>query len=108
MINFECYYLDSKIKLSEDDVVPQMRQRSNTLPKSFGSQLEREEERKPEVEKAAKPSIEATMDVIHKKLQEKRVEVNRPEDMKVKSVYVLYIQSVRFLQDESLDAFFLL
>ncbi|XP_077332624.1 protein FAM13A isoform X2 [Lithobates pipiens] len=73
---------ESKIKLSEEDVVPQMRQRSNTLPKSFGSQLEREEDRKPEVEKAAKPSIEATMETIQKKLQEKRSEVNRPEDIK--------------------------
>ncbi|XP_040183429.1 protein FAM13A isoform X2 [Rana temporaria] len=73
---------ESKIKLSEEDVVPQVRQRSNTLPKSFGSQLEREEDRKPEVEKAAKPSIEATMETIQKKLQEKRSEVNRPEDIK--------------------------
>lgn len=77
------YYSESKIKLSEEDVVPQVRQRSNTLPKSFGSQLEREEDRKPEVEKAAKPSIEATMETIQKKLQEKRSEVNRPEDIKV-------------------------
>ncbi|KAM9331110.1 protein FAM13A [Gastrophryne carolinensis] len=73
---------ESKIKLSEEDVVPQMRQRSNTLPKSFGSQLEREEDRKPEVEKVSKPSIEATMENIQKKLQEKRAEVNRPEDIK--------------------------
>ncbi|XP_072261608.1 protein FAM13A isoform X2 [Pyxicephalus adspersus] len=73
---------ESKIKLSEEDLVPQVRQRSNTLPKSFGSQLEREEERKPEVEKVAKPSIEATMETIQKKLHEKRAEVNRPEDIK--------------------------
>ncbi|XP_073446331.1 protein FAM13A isoform X2 [Dendrobates tinctorius] len=72
---------ESKIKISEEDLVPQMRQRSNTLPKSFGSQLEREDDRK-ETEKAAKPSIEATMETIQKKLQEKRSEVNRPEDIK--------------------------
>ncbi|XP_075141145.1 protein FAM13A isoform X5 [Leptodactylus fuscus] len=72
---------ESKIKISEEDLVPQMRQRSNTLPKSFGSQLEREEDRK-ESEKAAKPSIETTMENIQKKLQEKRSEVNRPEDIK--------------------------
>ncbi|XP_069834408.1 protein FAM13A isoform X2 [Dendropsophus ebraccatus] len=72
---------ESKIKISEEDLVPQMRQRSNTLPKSFGSQLEREEERK-EAEKVAKPSIEATMETIQKKLQEKRAEVSRPEDIK--------------------------
>ncbi|KAG9480368.1 hypothetical protein GDO78_012054 [Eleutherodactylus coqui] len=72
---------ESKIKISEEDLVPQMRQRSNTLPKSFGSQLEREEDRK-EAEKAAKPSIETTMETIQKKLQEKRSEVDRPEDIK--------------------------
>ncbi|KAM4708836.1 protein FAM13A-like isoform 2-T2 [Discoglossus pictus] len=74
---------ESRIKISEEDLVPQMRQRSNTLPKSFGSQLEREEERKQEaVEKAAKPSIEATMESIQKKLQEKRTEMTRPDDIK--------------------------
>ncbi|XP_073494166.1 protein FAM13A isoform X3 [Phyllobates terribilis] len=72
---------ESKIKISEEDLVPQMRQRSNTLPKSFGSQLEREDDRK-ETEKVAKPSIETTMETIQKKLQEKRSEVNRPEDIK--------------------------
>ncbi|XP_071973733.1 protein FAM13A isoform X3 [Engystomops pustulosus] len=72
---------ETKIKISEEDLVPQMRQRSNTLPKSFGSQLEREEERK-ETEKVAKPSIEATMETIQKKLQEKRADVSRPEDIK--------------------------
>ncbi|KAM4050321.1 protein FAM13A isoform 2-T2 [Anomaloglossus baeobatrachus] len=72
---------ESKIKISEEDLVPQMRQRSNTLPKSFGSQLEREDDRK-EPDKAAKPSIESTMETIQKKLQEKRSEVNRPEDIK--------------------------
>ncbi|CAN2388976.1 GTPase-activator protein for Rho-like GTPases [Pristimantis euphronides] len=72
---------ESKIKISEEDLVPQMRQRSNTLPKSFGSQLERVEDRK-EAEKVAKPSIESTMETIQKKLQDKRSEVERPEDIK--------------------------
>ncbi|XP_075057899.1 protein FAM13A isoform X2 [Mixophyes fleayi] len=72
---------ESKIKISED-LVPQMRQRSNTLPKSFGSQLEREEDKKQEAEKVAKPSIELTMETIQKKLEDKRAEVNRPEDIK--------------------------
>ncbi|XP_053559399.1 protein FAM13A isoform X2 [Bombina bombina] len=71
---------ESKIKLSEEDVVPQMRQRSNTLPKSFGSQLEREEDRKQEA--LGKPSIETTLDSIEKKLQDKRTEATRPEDIK--------------------------
>ncbi|XP_051865890.1 protein FAM13A isoform X7 [Pristis pectinata] len=78
---------DTKLKVSEEDVIPQMRQRSNTLPKSFGSQLERgpekEQDKKQEVaEKVQRPSVETTLDTILKKLQEKRAEVNRPEDIK--------------------------
>lgn len=39
-------------------------QRSNTLPKSFGSQLEKEDEKKQElVDKAIKPSVEATLGI---------------------------------------------
>lgn len=57
------------------------RQRSNTLPKSFGSQLDR----KSQQEKAPKPPVESTLESIEKKLQEKRAEVNRPEDIKVKT-----------------------
>lgn len=61
-----------------------MRQRSNTLPKSFGSQLEKEEEKKQDlVDKAIKPSVEATLESIQRKLQEKRAESSRPEDIKV-------------------------
>lgn len=61
-----------------------MRQRSNTLPKSFGSQLEKEDEKKQELaDKALKPSVEATLESIQRKLQEKRVETSRPEDIKV-------------------------
>ncbi|XP_028599404.2 protein FAM13A isoform X1 [Podarcis muralis] len=74
---------ESKLKMSEEDLAPVMRQRSNTLPKSFGSQLEKEEEKKQDVsDKLAKPAVEATLDTIQKKLQEKRTEANRPEDIK--------------------------
>ncbi|XP_053112651.1 protein FAM13A isoform X3 [Hemicordylus capensis] len=74
---------ESKLKLSEEDLAPVMRQRSNTLPKSFGSQLEKEEEKKPDLcDKAAKPAVEATLGSVQKKLQEKRTEANRPEDIK--------------------------
>ncbi|XP_072112528.1 protein FAM13A isoform X4 [Mobula birostris] len=78
---------DAKLKVPEEDIIPQVRQRSNTLPKSFGSQLERgpekEQDKKQEVaEKVQKPSVETTLDTILKKLQEKRAEVNRPEDIK--------------------------
>nr|XP_033814960.1 protein FAM13A isoform X2 [Geotrypetes seraphini] len=70
---------ESKLKQSEEDLAPQVRQRSNTLPKSFGSQLEKEEERKQE---SMKPTVEATLETIQRRLQEKRAEANRPEDIK--------------------------
>ncbi|XP_059778388.1 protein FAM13A isoform X1 [Balaenoptera ricei] len=74
---------ESKLKISEEDLTPRIRQRSNTLPKSFGSQLEKEDEKKQElVDKALKPSVEATLESIQRKLQEKRVETSRPEDIK--------------------------
>ncbi|XP_035882429.1 protein FAM13A isoform X2 [Phyllostomus discolor] len=74
---------ESKLKISEEDLTPRMRQRSNTLPKSFGSQLEKEDEKKQEVvDKAIKPSVEATLESIQRKLQEKRAETSRPEDIK--------------------------
>ncbi|XP_045850237.1 protein FAM13A isoform X2 [Meles meles] len=74
---------ESKLKISEEDLTPRMRQRSNTLPKSFGSQLEKEDEKKQElVDKAVKPSVEATLESIQRKLQEKRAESSRPEDIK--------------------------
>ncbi|KAM8800909.1 protein FAM13A isoform 3-T4 [Rhynchonycteris naso] len=74
---------ESKLKLSEEELTPRMRQRSNTLPKSFGSQLEKEDEKKQEVvDKAVKPSVEATLESIQRKLQEKRAETSRPEDIK--------------------------
>ncbi|XP_041344169.1 protein FAM13A isoform X5 [Pyrgilauda ruficollis] len=74
---------ESKLKISEEDLGPVVRQRSNTLPKSFGSQLEKEEDKKQDLsDKSAKPAVEVTLDSIQKKLQEKRAETNRPEDIK--------------------------
>ncbi|XP_050799953.1 protein FAM13A isoform X2 [Gopherus flavomarginatus] len=74
---------ESKLKISEEDLAPVMRQRSNTLPKSFGSQLEKEDDKKQDLsDKSAKPAVEVTFDSIQKKLQEKRAETNRPEDIK--------------------------
>lgn len=66
---------------SEEDLQPLTRQRSNTLPKSFGSQLEK----KPAQEKVPKPPAESSLESILKKLQEKREEVKRPEDIKVRA-----------------------
>ncbi|XP_039406598.1 protein FAM13A isoform X5 [Corvus cornix cornix] len=74
---------ETKLKISEEDLGPVVRQRSNTLPKSFGSQLEKEDDKKQELsDKSAKPAVEVTLDSIQKKLQEKRAETNRPEDIK--------------------------
>ncbi|XP_039920031.1 protein FAM13A isoform X5 [Hirundo rustica] len=74
---------ESKLKISEEDLGPVVRQRSNTLPKSFGSQLEKEDDKKQDLsDKSAKPAVEVTLDTIQKKLQEKRAETNRPEDIK--------------------------
>uniref|UniRef100_A0A8C4TUD6 Family with sequence similarity 13 member A n=1 Tax=Falco tinnunculus TaxID=100819 RepID=A0A8C4TUD6_FALTI len=75
---------ESKLKISEEDLGPVVRQRSNTLPKSFGSQLEKDDDKKQDLsDNSAKPAVEATLDSIQKKLQEKRTETNRPEDIKV-------------------------
>ncbi|XP_039209333.1 protein FAM13A isoform X3 [Crotalus tigris] len=73
---------ESKLKMSEEDLAPMTRQRSNTLPKSFGSQLEKEEEKQEVSDKSSKPSVEATLESMQKKLQEKRAEASRPEDIK--------------------------
>ncbi|XP_030420712.1 protein FAM13A isoform X6 [Gopherus evgoodei] len=74
---------ESKLKISEEDLAPVRRQRSNTLPKSFGSQLEKEDDKKQDLsDKSAKPAVEVTFDSIQKKLEEKRAETNRPEDIK--------------------------
>ncbi|XP_029293134.1 protein FAM13A isoform X2 [Cottoperca gobio] len=69
---------ENKLTKPEEDLPPLTRQRSNTLPKSFGSQLEK----KPQQEKVPKPPVESSLETILKKLQEKREEVNRPEDIK--------------------------
>uniref|UniRef100_A0A8C7KQS9 Family with sequence similarity 13 member A n=1 Tax=Oncorhynchus kisutch TaxID=8019 RepID=A0A8C7KQS9_ONCKI len=69
---------EHKLHKSEEDLPPLTRQRSNTLPKSFGSQLEK----KPQQEKAPKPPVENTLEGVQNKLQEKRDEVGRPEDVK--------------------------
>ncbi|XP_071768640.2 protein FAM13A isoform X2 [Centroberyx gerrardi] len=69
---------EHKLLKSEEDLPPLTRQRSNTLPKSFGSQLEK----KPQQEKVPKPPVESTLEVVLNKLQEKREEVGRPEDIK--------------------------
>ncbi|XP_010886644.2 protein FAM13A isoform X3 [Esox lucius] len=69
---------EHKLHKSEEDLPTMTRQRSNTLPKSFGSQLEK----KPQQEKVPKPPVESTLEVVQIKLQEKRKEVGRPEDIK--------------------------
>ncbi|XP_047221311.1 protein FAM13A isoform X3 [Girardinichthys multiradiatus] len=69
---------ERKLLMSEEDLPPVTRQRSNTLPKSFGSQLDK----KPQQEKAPQPPVESTLESILKKLQEKREQMNRPEDIK--------------------------
>ncbi|XP_029439880.1 protein FAM13B isoform X2 [Rhinatrema bivittatum] len=74
---------DSKHKSSDGEFVPQTRPRSNTLPKSFGSSLDHNNEEaneEPIVEK--KPTQEDTLELILKKLKEKRAERGLPEEMK--------------------------
>ncbi|XP_030067206.1 protein FAM13B [Microcaecilia unicolor] len=74
---------DSKHKSSDGEVVPQTRPRSNTLPKSFGSSLDHNDEEDDEeslVER--KPTQEDTLELILKKLKEKRAERGLPEEMK--------------------------
>ncbi|XP_048398980.1 protein FAM13B-like isoform X2 [Stegostoma tigrinum] len=77
---------DVKYKTSENDleILPVMRPRSNTLPKSFGSCLEHEQRdvSKETSEKEKKPSKEATLETILKRLKEKRAEEDWPEDIK--------------------------
>lgn len=79
-ILFKSSSAEHKLMKSEEDLQPLTRQRSNTLPKSFGSQLEK----KPTQEKASEPPVENTLEAILKKLQEKREEASRPEDIKVR------------------------
>ncbi|XP_051019821.1 protein FAM13B isoform X3 [Acomys russatus] len=77
---------DSKHKNSDGEFVPQTRPRSNTLPKSFGSSLDHEDdenEGEPRaIQKEKKPSKEATLELITKRLKENRAERHLPEDIK--------------------------
>ncbi|XP_053422036.1 protein FAM13B isoform X6 [Nycticebus coucang] len=77
---------DAKHSSSDGEFVPQTRPRSNTLPKSFGSSLDHEgeenEDESPVIQKEKKPSKEATLELILKRLKEKRVERCLPEDIK--------------------------
>ncbi|XP_067423364.1 protein FAM13B isoform X2 [Emydura macquarii macquarii] len=77
---------DEKHKCSDGEFVPQTRPRSNTLPKSFGSSLDHEDEENEDeprvVQKEKKPTKEATLELILKRLKEKRVERCLPEDIK--------------------------
>ncbi|XP_019390702.1 PREDICTED: protein FAM13B isoform X5 [Crocodylus porosus] len=77
---------DAKHKSSDGEFIPQTRPRSNTLPKSFGSSLDHEDEEnedEPRVtQKEKKPTKEATLEIILKRLKEKRVERCLPEDIK--------------------------
>ncbi|XP_072368408.1 protein FAM13B isoform X5 [Scyliorhinus torazame] len=77
---------EAKCKTSENDleILPVVRPRSNTLPKSFGSCLEHEQRDVPKetFEKEKKPSKEATLETILKRLKEKRAEEDWPEDIK--------------------------
>ncbi|XP_043321355.1 protein FAM13B isoform X5 [Cervus elaphus] len=77
---------DAKHKTSDGEFVPQTRPRSNTLPKSFGSSLDHDDEEYEDdskvIHKEKKPSKEATLELILKRLKEKRVERCLPEDIK--------------------------
>ncbi|XP_074958952.1 protein FAM13B isoform X4 [Phalacrocorax aristotelis] len=77
---------DAKQRSSDGEFIPQTRPRSNTLPKSFGSSLDQEDEENGDemrvVQKEKKPTKEATLEIILKRLKEKRVERCLPEDIK--------------------------
>ncbi|XP_007641338.1 protein FAM13B isoform X4 [Cricetulus griseus] len=77
---------DAKHKSSDGEFVPQTRPRSNTLPKSFGSSLDHEDEENEGelrvIQKEKKPSKEATLELITKRLKENRAERHLPEDIK--------------------------
>ncbi|XP_010070748.1 PREDICTED: protein FAM13B isoform X1 [Pterocles gutturalis] len=77
---------DAKQRSSDGEFIPQARPRSNTLPKSFGSSLDQEDEENGDemrvVQKEKQPTKEATLELILKRLKEKRVERCLPEDIK--------------------------
>ncbi|MGH0168599.1 UNVERIFIED_CONTAM: hypothetical protein FKN15_055011 [Acipenser sinensis] len=70
---------DTKRKSSDGEFPHQPRPRSNTLPKSFGSTLDHGES---EGAAQGRPSPESTVDLILRRLQDKREEASWPEDMK--------------------------
>ncbi|XP_058853182.1 protein FAM13B-like isoform X4 [Acipenser ruthenus] len=70
---------DTKRKSSDGEFPPQPRPRSNTLPKSFGSTLDHGES---EGTVQGRPSPESTVDLILRRLRDKREEASWPEDMK--------------------------
>ncbi|XP_041123199.1 protein FAM13B-like isoform X6 [Polyodon spathula] len=70
---------DTKCKSSDGEFPPLPRPRSNTLPKSFGSTLDHGES---EGVALGRPSPESTVDLILRRLRDKREEASWPEDMK--------------------------
>ncbi|MGH0187661.1 UNVERIFIED_CONTAM: hypothetical protein FKN15_028436 [Acipenser sinensis] len=70
---------DTKRKSSDGEFPHQPRPRSNTLPKSFGSTLDHGES---EGAAQGRPSPESTVDLILRRLRDKREEASWPEDMK--------------------------
>ncbi|XP_041078938.1 protein FAM13B-like isoform X4 [Polyodon spathula] len=70
---------DTKRKSSDGEFPPQPLPQSNTLPKSFGSTLDHGES---EGAAHGRPSPESTVDLILRRLRDKREEANWPEDMK--------------------------
>ncbi|XP_041444697.1 protein FAM13B isoform X2 [Xenopus laevis] len=74
---------DTKHKNLDEEFLPQTRPRSNTLPKSFGSSLQREEE-EDGTKAEKKPSKEATVELILKRLEENRTDKGLPEKINMK------------------------
>lgn len=83
---------EAKVQNPDGEIVPQLRPRSKTLPKSFGSSLDygdEEEvamvvptEKEEEIaENEKKPTKEDTVGLIIRKLKEKRHEDDMPEDV---------------------------
>ncbi|MBN3272860.1 FA13B protein, partial [Polyodon spathula] len=70
---------NTKRKSSDGEFPPQPLPQSNTLPKSFGSTLDHGES---EGAAHGRPSPESTVDLILRRLRDKREEANWPEDMK--------------------------
>ncbi|XP_055499133.1 protein FAM13B-like isoform X1 [Leucoraja erinacea] len=86
LVKLRKQFKEMKYKTSDNDLetLPIIRPRSNTLPKSFGSCLEHEQRDvyRETSEKEKKPSMEATVETILKRLKEKQAEEDWPEDIK--------------------------